>query len=448
MPRIKDLRSVSDTYREALRRKNAPAMLEVLDGGLGLYDEWRGLATRRDGLLAEINSVSKEFGRTKDSALRDRSTALKAEAEGVKAEAEAKESQLRELELRLPNFLAEGVPDGEGEGDEVAIEYRGTPGVSPESEADFARLYPGASARPHPSKPFHHYELVGPLIDQDKAGEVAQSRFYYEFDELVALDFALSMHAMEFFRGRGYGQRMMVTPYALRKSMEQQICYFQAFEDTIFEVAGDELVLLPSSEHSIVAYYFGQIFEPDTLPLRVLAWSPCFRKEAGAHGKDTRGIFRVKQFHKVEIHSILPEGEDLAEVERIRVDVHDFLDTLGIPSRSIVVPAGDMDKRALKQVDVECWMPGQGRYRETHSIATLGTWVSEKAGMRYRLGAGKDKKLNLTANVYATGVAVQRMICALCENHYDHEAGAVVIPESLRKYTMGIETIPVERTPV
>src|SRR5205085_11984230 len=124
--------------------------------------------------------------------------------------------------------------------------------------------------------------LVGVLVDQEKAGEVAESRFYYELDELVILDMAISMYAMKFFRERGYGQQMMITPYMLRKSVEQEICYFQAFEDTILQVDGG-MVLLPSSEHSIVAYYKDKTFTPEELPRRILAWSPCLRREVDDH---------------------------------------------------------------------------------------------------------------------------------------------------------------------
>ena len=440
MPKFRDLRDTADAFREVLARKNASPMIAVFDKGLQDYERWRQLTLERDTLQADANKASREFGVTKDPSHKERAGELNRRIATIKTELEGLDDTVRKAEVQLPNWIADDVPPGEGDDFEVPIEYRGTPTV-PAAEAEaFAAKHPAATARPVDYTPFHHYSLVGKYIDQDTAGKVAQSRFYYEFDELVALDMALSMYAMEFFRERGYGQRMMVTPYALRKSFEEQICYFPAFEDTIFEVAGDDqLVLLPSSEHSIVAYYYDNIIDAEAMPVRVLAWSPCFRREAGSHGKDTRGIFRVKQFHKVEMHAMVAEGQDEAELERMRGDIHDFLDTLGVPSRSVMVPAGDMDKRALKQVDVQCWMPGQGQYRETHSLATLGTWVSEKAQIRYRV---EKKKMRPVVNIYATAVAVQRMICVICENHYDPTTNSIRVPEVLQKYTFGIQSIP------
>ena len=232
----------------------------------------------------------------------------------------------------------------------------------------------------------------------------------------------------------------MITPYLMRKTVEEKITYFEAFVDTIFEIEKEGLILIPTSEHSIVAYFEDTIFKKEDLPLRIIAWSPSFRKEAGTHGKDMLGIFRVRQFHKVEIHSIVKKDEDFEEVDKIIKDVQEFLESLGLPNRAVIVPSGDMDKRALKQVDIETWFPGQNRYRETHSIATVGTWVSEKLKLRYRTEKGKKE---LTRNVYATGVVPQRLICAIVENHYDPDSKTIKIPEPLRKYTMGIKEIPI-----
>ena len=140
----------------------------------------------------------------------------------------------------------------------------------------------------------------------------------------------------------------------------------------------------------------------------------------------------------MELHSILKKDEDIPEIYRITDDVQEFLLSLGLPNRAVIVPSGDMDKRALIQIDVETWFPAQNKYRETHSIATLGTWVSEKLRLRYRLPKGKKE---LTRNVYATGVAVERLICAIVENHYDPDTATIKIPKPLQKYTMGIKEI-------
>jgi len=246
------------------------------------------------------------------------------------------------------------------------------------------------------------------------------------------------MYALEFFRAKGYAGKMMITPYLMRRSVEEKITYFEAFVDTIFEIEKEGLILIPTSEHSIIAYFEDTIFDADELPLRITAWSPSFRKEAGTHGKDTLGIFRVRQFHKVEMQSIVKKDEDFKEMEKIAKDVQEFLNSLNLPNRAVIVPSGDMDKRALKQIDIETWFPGQNRYRETHSIATVGTWISEKLKLRYRTDEGKKE---LARNVYATGVVPQRIICAIAENLYDPDTKAIKIPVPLQKYTMGVKEI-------
>ncbi|HOC92365.1 MAG TPA: serine--tRNA ligase [bacterium] len=439
MPKIRDLVENADAYREILRRKNAGPIIEKFDDGLKLYEQWKQRSIEMEDLRREVNSISKEFEKTRDKSLIEKSQEIKEKIKAGEQQEKELADEVARMEVMLPNMIADGVPDG-GEQDAQVIGYRGTPAVSEKDAAEFASIYPGAPSKTVAHEPFHHYNLVGRYIDQETAGKVSSSRFYYEFDELAILDLALGMYTVEFFRNKGYSDKIMITPYMMRKDVEERITYFEAFQDTIFEVEKDNLLLIPSSEHSIIAYYEDSILDEESLPMRILAWSPCFRREAGSHGKDTLGIFRVKQFHKVELHSIVKEGEDFAELDRMAVDVCDFLDSLGLPNRSVMLAAGDMDKRALKQIDIETWMPGQARFRETHSIATVGTWVSEKLMIRYKT---EKKKKILTRNLYATAAAVQRTICAIAENHYDPDAKCIRVPDALKKYTMGVETIPV-----
>jgi len=442
VPRIKDLIRQPDEYRRCLVDRNKGDLVPHFDRGLDLYEQWKRLVSSIGNLRQELNQLSAEYAKTRDQGLVETSREVKDRIRAAEQREAEVSADLSRVEIALPNWIASDVPPGEGEAAVRVIAYAGVPRVHTDGVEAFRRLYPGADFEVAAAPPFHHYDLVGDLVDQEIAGKVAQSRFYYEFDELVILDFAITLYALEFFRARGYGQKLMITPYLLRRSVEERITYLEAFQDTIYEIEKDEFILLPSSEHSVVAYYMNRIFDREQLPLRVMAWSPCFRREAGAHGRDTRGIFRVRQFHKLELHSILPAGEDDAEVERMRVDIQDLLLTLGLPNRSVVVPRVDMDKRATRQVDVETWLPGQGAYRETHSIATLGTWVAEKVKMRYRPGAGRTE---FTRNVYGTGAAAQRLICAIAENHYDHATSSIRIPGPLAKYMMGVTQVPVKR---
>ena len=441
MPRIRELLDTIEEYKICLVNKNAESILPHFVKGIDLYQQWREHNILLQNFRETLNKLNRQYKKTKDKSLIEESRAVKTEIQTLSEKVRILSDEISKIEIMLPNWTSEDVPLGSGDEYEKSLQYIGTPKVWDQYKDDFGKMYPDTPFETIEYRPLHHYDLVGTYIDQEIAGNVALSRFYYEFDELVILDFAITMYALEFFRKKGYGDRLMITPYMMRKSVEERITYFEAFEDTIFEIEKDKLLLIPSSEHSIIAFYADTIFNEEDLPIRITAWSPSFRREAGSHGIDTRGIFRVKQFHKVEIHSILRKDEDFAELERIRINVQEFLMSLGLPNRSVIVPTGDMDKRVLKQIDIETWMPGQGRYRETHSIATLGTWVSEKLKLRYRTGKGKE----LTRNVYATGVAVQRVICALVENLYDPDEEIIRIPSTLEKYMMGIEEIHLER---
>jgi len=438
IPRIKDLVNKVEEYKQCLIQRRAESIIPYFEEGLKKYNDWKKENLQLQKLREKLNKLSKEYNQTKNPDLIYESTKIKHEIKQKLERVRKLEEEIKKIELLLPNWLLEDVPIGYGEEQVKPIKYVGKPKVWKEKINNFELMYPNVEYEVISYKPYHHYNLVGKLIDQEKAGDIAISRFYYLFDELVLLNFAISMYAIEFFKDKGYGDKLMITPYLMRRSVEEKITYFEAFEDTIFEIEKDNLLLIPSSEHSIIAYYKDTIFNPEDLPIRIIAWTPCFRREAGAHGKDTRGIFRVRQFHKVELHSILKKDEDIHEIYKITDDVQEFLLSLGIPNRAVIVPSGDMDKRALIQIDIESWFPAQGKYRETHSIATLGTWVSEKLKIRYRVPKGKKE---LTRNVYATGAAVERLICAIVENHYNPEDKTIKIPKPLHKYMMGVKEI-------
>lgn len=439
MPKIRDLANQIERYQQCLMQRKVPAIIEHFQRGLRLYAEWRQVEIEIQKTRQTINQLSKDYFRSKNPELAEQSKQLGVDIQELEQRSRNISGEIASIETILPNWLDPNVPLGSGDALEQPITYSGTPKVWEQHRDQFTQLYPDVQPEVTPVQPLDHSALVGTYVDQEAGGRVAGTRFYYELDELVILDMAISMYTMEFFKNLGYGAKLMITPYLMRKSVEEKVTYVETFEDAIFELKNDELLLIPSSEHSIVAYYEDKIFGPDELPIRITAWSPCFRREAGAHGRESHGIFRVKQFHKVEIHALLAEGDDLAEIDAITRDIQMFLDSLGLPNRSVVVPSADMDKRAFKQIDVQTWMPGQGKYRETHSIATLGTWVSEKLKIRYR---DSEKKKEQVRNVYATAGAVQRLICAITENYYHHEQRRIVIPDALRKYCMGVDSIP------
>jgi seryl-tRNA synthetase len=441
MPRIKDLVKNVEEYKKCLQNRKLENLIPKFEEGLNKYKEWKRLNLQLQKLRERINKLSVEYQKTEKKELLEESKEIKNQTKILEEKVKILEEEIEKIELLLPNYMLDNVPVGVGEEHEKPIKYAGSPKVWKKYQKNFEQLYPGVEYQAIDYEPFHHYNLVGKLIDQEKAGKIATSRFYYLFDELVLLDLAIAMYAIDFFKNKGYADKLMITPYLMRKSVEEKITYFEVFEEAIFNMEKDDLLLIPSSEHTILAYYKDTIFNSEELPKRITAFSACFRREAGAHGKDTKGIFRVRQFHKVELHSIVKKDEDLPEMYKMVEDAQEFLLSLGLPNRAVIVPSGDMDKRALLQIDIETWFPAEGRYRETHTMATMGTWVSEKIKLRYRTKAEKE----LARNVYGTGAAAERLICAIAENHYDPNTKAIKIPEPLRKYIGEITEIKIEK---
>ncbi len=441
MPTIKELIDLQDEFKVCLKNRNIEHLIPEFEKGILLQDEYKNNRLKYDEIRREVKQLSENYQKSSSTDIKQKSKELGKKEAKLQEEAREIAEKLEKIEIMMPNWYSDDTPIGKGDEYEKTISYSKDskkPLVWNKYEKDFKSLYPECDYSLTDKEPFHHYKLVGSYIDQEKGGNVAESRFYFELDELVILDMALNLYAIEFFRNKGFADRLMIPPFMMRQSIEKKTTYFEAFEDTIFSLNDDKLLLLPSSEHSIINFYNNELFNFDDIPIRITAWSPCFRREAGAHGKDTRGIFRVKQFVKVELHSIVEQGKDVEEVELYTKAIEEFMASLNLPTRTVIVPTGEMDKRAVKQIDVQAWLPGQGRFRETHSIASIGTWVSEKIGIRYRT---ENKRKLKVMNVYATGVAIQRMLCVIAENHYDHNSNSIIIPEALKKYSMGLERI-------
>ncbi len=438
MPRIKDIVGKEEEYIDVLKKRYLHQLIPVFEEGLRLYEVWKKYKKYSENLRAERNRLTEEFAKRRDENIRRRAEEIKREIERIEAGLKEIERRLRDIELRLPNWLDEKVPLGPDERFEKPVKYFGKPKVYREFEEEFKKENPNAEYELIDWKPMHHYDIVREfgLADTDIAAEITGSRFYIEKNELPFLDLALSLYAMEFFYKKGFNE-VLIPPYMLRRGIEERITYFEAFEEAIFTVREEDYILITTSEHPICAIYKDNTFEEKELPKRILAWSPAFRREAGAHGKDTKGIFRTKQFHKVELHTISTLDDQYEELEYLINVVDEFMKTLEIPYRIVIVPSGDMDKRALIQYDVQAWFPGQGRYRETHSIATMGSWVSEKMNIK----VNRKGKREFVANLYATGVAVQRTLLAIFENHYDPEEGIIRLPRIFKKYLPWIEEL-------
>ncbi len=394
-------------------------------------DELRGLK----------NKVSKSFAKA------DNKESLRMLAKSIDENISRLEAMLKSIEEeynsvlnKIPNVVAPDVPVGPDESFNKVLRYEGSPKVY-EGDMDlFTERYGDAvEVEPIGFKPKGHAdwgEWSG-LVDTLRAGKTSGSRFYYIYRDLVLLEMSLAMYAMEFLLKRGYIP--VEPPYMVRRRVMEGAAFFEAFKETLYSVCDEDLYLIATSEQSLAGLYMDEVLEERELPIRLAGWSPCFRREAGAHGKDTKGIFRVHQFNKVEqfIFSLPDESEELHE-ELIR-NSEELFKGLGIPYRVVVIASGEMNRLAIKQYDLEGWMPAQVRYRELVSASNCTDWQSYRLNIRYASERGKEIK-GYVHTLNGTAIATQRTITAIIENFQDEE-GYVEIPKPLRKYleAMGYE---------
>jgi len=403
-------------------------------------EEWRALLKELNSLRAERNKVSKEIGRmyregnTKDA---EQLKKKAAELDNKITELERKEAVLKKLideNLRyLPNFIHPEVVVGPDDSHNKPIKFWGTPKVWTKYIDSFRKETNGFNVEYERmcSPPPHHYDLVKMLdvADVERAGKTSGSRFYYEKKGLVFLDLALARWALEELMSKGF--EPVIPPYMTRRRVEEAATYFTDFEDVIYKVEGEDLYLIPTAEHPLLGYHMDEIFEVGELPKRYAGWSPCFRKEAGAHGKDTKGIFRVHQFHKVEQFSYVYPEESWGEFEFLRNNAEELLQKLELPYRVVEIASGDLGMAAARKHDIEVWFPGQGRYREVTSCSNCLSWQARRANIRYRK---KDGKTDYVHTLNSTAIASQRVMLAILENHYCAEENVVKIPKTLHPY--------------
>ncbi|MFN8160140.1 MAG: serine--tRNA ligase [Solirubrobacterales bacterium] len=411
---LKLLRSEPDRFREALARRGAA---EALDELLALDGRRRALLPELEGARAERNSASERIAEAKRegrdaeaeiAAMRELSGRIK-EMEADLAKAEDRRD---EVAAGLPNLPAPDAPDGLTESDAVVLREVGQP----------------------PSFDFEvrdHLEIgtaLG-LIDMESAARVSGSRFAYLMGDLVLVELALVRFAIELLREEGH--RPVVPPVMVREEALHGTGFFPGEREMIYEVPRDELFLVGTSEVPLAGLHGGQILDPGTLPLRYAGFSPCFRREAGAAGRDTRGIFRVHQFDKVEMFSFVEPGDSAEEHERLLAIEERILGELEIPYRVVSVAVGDLGASAAKKYDCEGWIPSQGRYRELTSCSNTTDFQARRLGCRFRPAPEQPPLHPHTLN--GTAVAVGRTLIALIENRQERDGG-FTLPSSLHPY--------------
>jgi len=394
----------------------------LVDALLSADERRRSSGVRFDELRAEQKSLGKLIPKAagdEKAELLERTGRLAADVKAADADRDAAASETQDLLLKLSNLVHPDVPVG-GEEDFVTLETHGT--IRDFDAEGFA--------------PRDHLELGQLLaaIDVERGAKVSGSRFYFLTGVGALLELALVNAAMAQATAAGFTP--MLTPALVRpQSMAGTGFLGQAAQD-VYHLDKDDLYLVGTSEVALAAYHMDEIIDADRLPLRYAGFSPCFRREAGSHGKDTRGIFRVHQFDKVEMFSYVTPEDSQAEHQRLLEWEKQWLTSLELPFRVIDVASGDLGSSAARKYDCEAWIPTQGKYRELTSTSDCTEYQSRRLSIRLR----EDKKVRPLATLNGTLCAVPRTIVAILENHQQAD-GSVRVPEVLRPYLGGREIL-------
>ena len=395
---IQLIRREPDSVRAALRRRGVAAA-DAVDRVLELDQRWRAIRAELEELRAEQNRASKGRKGPPTPEEREQLASLAARGRALSDEETAVQAE-RERELAsLPNLPADDAPDE----DTVLYEV---------GEA-------GATGK-------DHLELAGDRIDMERGARLSGSRFAYLRGDLVMLEFALVRFALEKLRGDGF--EPVVPPVLVRERALYGTGFLPDTEQQLYRLGEDDLYLVGTSEVALASLHDDEILSEADLPLRYAGFSTCFRREAGAAGKDTRGIFRVHQFDKVEMFSFVAPTEAAGEHDRLLAIEESILSELEIPYRVVAIAVNDLGASAAKKYDCEAWLPGQGRYRELTSTSNTTDYQARRLGIRYRPAAGGKPEHVCTLN--GTAVAVGRTIIALLENG-QQEDGSVRVPAPL-----------------
>ena len=412
-----DLRRLREesAYRTGAEKKGAEPSL--IDATLEADERRRTAMHDAEEARAAQNAASKEIGQAEPSDRESKiakASRLKTELEKLEEIEAAAVEEMRELALQIPNPAHESVPVG-GEDDFITEKEVGE--QTPPRLHDHAELG----------------ELLG-LVDSERAGKNSGSRFAYLMGPAVRLEFALVQFAFDILEEHSFVP--VVPPVLVREEMMVDAGFFPTDRHQVYEIAGDDLFLIGTSEVALAGLHRGERLERDSLPVRYAGFSSCFRREAGTYGKDTRGIFRVHQFDKVEMFSFCDPEVSWDELEMLRSIQEQIVSSLELPYRVINVASGDLGAAAAKKYDLEVWLPSEGTYREVTSCSNYTDYSARRMGSRYK----DDQGTGLLHTLNGTACAISRTLVFLMENRQQSD-GSITVPDALRPY-VGFESIP------
>ncbi len=421
---IKFLRENPDAVKENIRKKFQDAKLPLVDEVVELDAESRKTQQEADDLRAKRNKISKEIGSLM-------AQGKKAEAEEKKAEVAANAKRLAELEekeakleeqitkimMTIPNIIDPSVPIGKDDSENVEITRYGEP-VVPDFEVPY------------------HTEIMEKFngIDLDSAGKVAGNGFYYLMGDIARLHSAVLSYARDFMINRGF--TYCIPPFMIRSNVVTGVMSFAEMDAMMYKIEGEDLYLIGTSEHSMIGKFIDTIIPEEKLPQTLTSYSPCFRKEKGAHGIEERGVYRIHQFEKQEMIVVCKPEDSAMWFDKLWQNTVDLFRSMDIPVRTIECCSGDLADLKVKSYDVEAWSPRQKKYFEVGSCSNLGDAQARR--LKIRVNGEKGKYFAHTLN--NTVVAPPRMLIAFLENNLQAD-GTIRIPEVLRPYMGGMEYI-------
>lgn len=410
---IKLVRESPDVVKESQKKRGFS--VEEVDKVAELDKRWRSFKEEVDSLRAKRNKISQEINTLKKEG-KNASVLIK-EAKEIPHKLEEKEKKMNELKeardmllKEIPNIVDKSVPVGDASKNKVIKTY--------------------GKIRKFDFEPKDHADILEALdlLDTKKASEVAGSRFYYLKGDLVRLNFAIISFALDFLKSKGF--TLMQPPYMLRREVLSGAIPLAAFEEMIYKIEGEDLYLIGTAEHALNAYYMNEVIDSGKLPVRFAGISPCFRKEAGSHGKDTKGIFRIHQFEKIEQFVFCKPEDSWKEFDLILSNSEELLKKLEIPFRFVVLSSQDMGRVPTKTIDFEGWFPSQKAYRELGSCSNCLDYQARRSNIKHQ-----DKNdLKFVHTLNNTAIATERMMVCLVDNGQQKD-GSIKIPKALWSYT-------------
>ena len=422
---LKFVRENPEIVKQNIRNKFQDRKLPLVDEVIELDEQARATQTEADELRANRNKLSKQIGALMAQGKKEEAEEVKAkvnaDAERLK-ELEAKESELnarvKEIMMTIPNIIDPSVPIGKDDSENVEIEKFGEP-VVPDFEVPY------------------HTDIMESFdgIDLDSARRVAGNGFYYLMGDIARLHSAVIAYARDFMINRGF--TYCVPPFMIRSNVVTGVMSFAEMDAMMYKIEGEDLYLIGTSEHSMIGKFIDQIVPEEELPKTLTSYSPCFRKEKGAHGLEERGVYRIHQFEKQEMIVVCKPEESPMWFDKLWQNTVDLFRSLDIPVRTLECCSGDLADLKVKSLDVEAWSPRQKKYFEVGSCSNLGDAQARRLRIRVN---GKDGKKYLAHTLNNTVVAPPRMLIAFLENNLNAD-GSVSIPEALQPYMGGMKKI-------